>query len=53
MICIIVCLCGSSRFYGAFQEHLYLEEPKGKIILTMGFLPHVGPNDPSWYVGHH
>lgn len=48
---IIVCLCGSSRFYGAFQEHLYLEELKGKIVLTMGFLPHVGPDEHHGMLG--
>lgn len=36
----IVCLCGSTRFYEAFQEANYRLTMKGKIVLTVGFYPH-------------
>ena len=35
----IVCLCGSTRFYDAFQEANYRETMAGKIVLTVGFYP--------------
>lgn len=36
----VVCLCGSTRFYQAFQEANYQETMAGKIVLTVGFYPH-------------
>lgn len=36
----IVCLCGSTRFYKAFQEANYRETMDGKIVLSVGFYPH-------------
>jgi len=36
----IVCLCGSTRFYEAFQEANYIETMAGKIVLTVGHYPH-------------
>ena len=37
---VIVCLCGSTRFYQAFQDANYRETMMGKIVLTVGFYPH-------------
>lgn len=34
---VIVCLCGSTRFYQAFQEANYRETMAGKIVLSVGF----------------
>jgi hypothetical protein len=36
----IVCLCGSTRFYEAFQLANYEETMAGRIVLTVGFYPH-------------
>jgi hypothetical protein len=36
----VVCLCGSTRFYEAFQEANYRETMAGKIVLSVGFYPH-------------
>lgn len=36
----IVCLCGSTRFYSAFQEANYRETMAGNIVLGVGFYPH-------------
>lgn len=36
----IVCLCGSTRFYPAFQEANYRETMAGNIVLSVGFYPH-------------
>jgi hypothetical protein len=36
----IVCLCGSTRFYSAFQEANYRETMAGKIVLSVGHYPH-------------
>ncbi len=33
----IVCLCGSTRFYDAFQEANFRETMAGHIVLTVGF----------------
>lgn len=33
----IVCLCGSTRFYEAFQRANYEETMAGRIVLTVGF----------------
>jgi hypothetical protein len=36
----IVCLCGSTRFYEAFQRANFDETMRGHIVLSVGFLPH-------------
>lgn len=36
----VVCLCGSTRFYEAFQRANYAETMAGRIVLTVGFYPH-------------
>jgi hypothetical protein len=36
----IVCLCGSTRFYEAFQRANYDETMAGRIVLSVGFYPH-------------
>jgi len=36
----IVCLCGSTRFYDAFQKANYDETMNGNIVLSVGFYPH-------------
>lgn len=37
---IIVCLCGSTRFYETFQRANYEQTMLGKIVLSVGFYPH-------------
>lgn len=37
---LIVCLCGSTRFYEAFQQANYDETMAGRIVLSVGFYPH-------------
>lgn len=37
---IVVCLCGSTRFYEAFQRANYEETMAGRIVLSVGFYPH-------------
>lgn len=37
----IVCLCGSTRFYEAFQKANYDETMAGRIVLSVGHYPHV------------
>jgi hypothetical protein len=37
---MIVCLCGSTRFYREFQEANYRLTMDGIIVLTVGFYPH-------------
>lgn len=36
----IVCLCGSTRFYDAFQQANYDCTMHGEIVLSVGFYPH-------------
>lgn len=36
----IICLCGSTRFYDAFQKANYEFTMDGKIVLSVGFYPH-------------
>jgi hypothetical protein len=36
----VVTLCGSTRFYAAFQEANYRETMAGRIVLSVGFYPH-------------
>lgn len=37
---VVVCLCGSTRFYEAFQAANFEETMKGNIVLSVGFYPH-------------
>jgi hypothetical protein len=37
---IVVCLCGSTRFYQVFQAVNFEETMAGKIVLSVGFYPH-------------
>jgi len=37
----IVCLCGSTRFYEAYQKANYEETMAGKIVLSVGHYPHI------------
>ena len=37
---IIVCLCGSTRFYREFHQANFEETLKGKIVLSVGFFVH-------------
>lgn len=37
---IIVCLCGSTRFYQQFLEANFQETMAGRIVLSVGFYPH-------------
>lgn len=37
----VVCLCGSTRFWKEFQEANYKLTMEGKIVLTVGFYPHI------------
>jgi hypothetical protein len=45
-----VCLCGSTRFYEAFQRANYEETMAGRIVLSVGFYPHstTPPRRSSW-----
>lgn len=36
----IICLCGSTRFYAAFQEANYRLTMQGIIVLSVGHYPH-------------
>ena len=36
---VVVCLCGSTRFYGASQRANYEETMAGRIVLSVGFVP--------------
>lgn len=38
----VVTLCGSTRFYPAFQEANFRETMAGRIVLSVGFYPHKG-----------
>lgn len=37
---VIVCLCGSTRFYAEFQAANYAETMAGRIVLSVGHYPH-------------
>lgn len=41
----IVCLCGSSRFYDAWQQANYNLTMEGCIVLTIGFYPHAAKHN--------
>lgn len=36
----ITCLCGSTRYYDAFQRANFAETLAGRIVLSVGFYPH-------------
>lgn len=36
----VVCLCGGTRFYEAFQKANYDETMAGRVVLSVGFYPH-------------
>lgn len=48
----VVCLCGSSRFYEAYQQAEYDETMAGNIYLSIGFYPHCSERDHGEGVGH-
>ena len=48
---VVVCLCGSTRFKGAFDEANYLETMSGKIVLSVGFFMHATDNKHGSEVG--
>lgn len=47
----IVCLCGSTRFFEAFQEANYRETIAGRIVLSVGFFMHAKINAHGQNVG--
>ena len=47
----IVCLCGSTRFYDAFQQANYEFTMEGNIVLSVGFYPHSQTKDYGQKVG--
>lgn len=47
----IVCLCGSTRFYAAFQRANYDETMAGRIVLSIGFYPGAGEGEHGEHVG--
>lgn len=48
----IVCICGSSRFYDAYQKAEYEETMAGRIYLSIGFYPHCSKLNHGEGVGH-
>ena len=47
----VVCLCGSTRFYDAFESANYEETMGGKIVLSVGFYNHSLDRMHGEYVG--
>lgn len=47
----VVCLCGSTRFYDAFERANYEETMAGKIVLSVGFFNHSISRMQGEYVG--
>jgi hypothetical protein len=47
----IVCLCGSTRFYRAFQKANYDETMAGSIVLSVGFYIHESEQAHSEHLG--
>jgi hypothetical protein len=41
----VVCLCGSTRFYKAFQQAYFDESMKGGIVLSVGFAPGIADGE--------
>ncbi len=48
---LIVCLCGSTRFYEEFQIANFTETMKGHIVLTVGFYSNANPQ--QWGIRKH
>lgn len=49
---VTVCLCGSTRFYEAFQQANFEETMAGKIVLSVGFYPHSATQAHGQEIGH-
>jgi hypothetical protein len=47
----IVTLCGSTRFYEAWQQAIFDETVAGKIVLSVGFYPHAADKAHAAHVG--
>lgn len=47
----LVCLCGSTRFYEAFQKANFDETMAGRIVLSVGFYPHASEKSHGENVG--
>lgn len=47
----VVCLCGSTRFYEAFQEANFLFTLEGFIVLSVGFYPHAADRAHAAHIG--
>jgi len=47
----VVCICGSTRFYDAWQKAIYDETMKGNITLQVGFYHHADPLSHGQEVG--
>src|SRR6267142_4357795 len=48
---VIVCLCGSTRFYEAWQEAIYSETMAMRIVLSVGFYPHAADKAHAAHIG--
>lgn len=47
----VVCLCGSTRFYEAWQQANFDETVAGRIVLSVGFYPHAEDKAHAAHVG--
>lgn len=47
----VVCICGSTRFYDAWQKAIYDETMRGNITLQVGFYHHADPLSHGQEVG--
>lgn len=47
----VITLCGSTRFYEAFQKANYELTMQGKIILSVGFYPHASEQVHGEHIG--
>lgn len=47
----VVCLCGSTRFYEAFQEANFRLTLEGFIVLSVGFYPHAADRAHAAHIG--
>ena len=48
---IVVCLCGSTRFYDTWQQANFDETVAGRIVLSVGFYPHAEDKAHAAHVG--
>ena len=48
---IIVCLCGSTKFYKEFQHWNYILTMRGKIVLSVGFYAHATEEAHGEHIG--